>query len=62
MAKGKLPIWAELRKTIVIPKPGKDRCNADSYHPIALLEIAYKIISGCFAERLKIEMPYIIGY
>ena len=62
MAKGKLPTWAELRKTIVIPKPGKDRCNADSYRPIALLEIAYKIISGCFAERLKIAMPYIIGY
>ena len=58
---GSLPTWEQLRKMIIIPKPGKDRTCSDSYRPIALLEISYKIISGCYAERLKIAMPYIIG-
>ena len=58
---GRLPTWEQFRKMIIIPKPGKDRTCSDSYRPIALLEISYKIISGCFAERLKIAMPYVIG-
>ena len=58
---GTLPEFEQFRKMIIIPKPNKDRTDSESYRPIALLEISYKIISGAIADRLKLALPFLIG-
>ena len=51
---------SRLRKIIGIPKPNKPTDQISSIHPICLLEIPYKIISGILAERLKFASTHII--
>ena len=58
---GVLEALEKLRKMILIGKPDKERTSQDGYRPISLLEVTYKIISGLFADRLKLAIPHIIG-
>ena len=57
---GSLPNMEKIRKIIVISKPDNDRTHPDSYRPICLLEVTYKIMSGVFADRLRLIMPLIL--
>ena len=50
------------RSVILLLKPAKSPTDENSYRPISLLEILYKIISGVFAERLKKVTKFIIGH
>ncbi|GFO33598.1 Pol-like protein [Plakobranchus ocellatus] len=36
-----------------IPKPGKSKKQLKNWRPITLLNISYKIVSGCIAQRIK---------
>jgi hypothetical protein len=56
-----LPLIMRMRRVILILKPTKRPDDENSYHPISLLEIPYKIIAAVFANRLKIATEEIIG-
>ena len=43
-----------------IPKGGKSRKHIKNWRPISLLNITYKIGSGCISNRLKTVLPSII--
>jgi hypothetical protein len=46
------PAWKHAT-TIMIPKPGKDPTNPQSYRPISLLNITGKILEKILTSRLK---------
>ena len=46
----------------LILKPGKDACFADSYRPITLLNVDYKIISSVINNRLRASIPSVISH
>uniref|UniRef100_A0A3Q3BC05 ribonuclease H n=1 Tax=Kryptolebias marmoratus TaxID=37003 RepID=A0A3Q3BC05_KRYMA len=43
----------------VIPKPGKDKTEGDSYRPISVLNIDYRIFATIMAKRLEFIIPEI---
>ena len=45
-----------------IPKPGKDKKYVKNWRPITLLNVSYKIASGCIAQRIKSVLPKIIHH
>lgn len=46
------PSWKEA-VILVIPKKGKDKELCESYHPISILNIDYKIFTSTISRRLK---------
>ena len=44
-----------------IPKGNKPRKYIKNWRPISLLNISYKVASGCIANRIKSFLPYLIG-
>jgi hypothetical protein len=50
-----------MRHVILILKPSKQPDDENSYHPISLLEIPYKIIAGVMANRLRYAADRIIS-
>ena len=59
--------WIKNRNIIFIPKKGKDRNLCESYRPISLLEVLYKIISKLLSLRLtpfldEILLPTQFGF
>ena len=52
-----------LREGIItcLPKPGKSRCKLKNWRPITLLNVRYKMISACIAERIKTLLPKLIN-
>lgn len=50
---GRIPTtWKEARLTLIL-KEGKEEMYPVSYHPIALLNVDYKILSSIMVERLN---------
>ena len=43
-----------------IPKEGKDRRFIKNWRPISLLNVSYKIVSACIADRIKSFLPKLI--
>ena len=56
-----LPLFMRIRKLILLAKPGKDPKDDNSYRPISLLDISYKILASVLANRLKSVAGCIIG-
>ena len=59
--------WIKNRNIIFIPKKGKDRNLCESYRPISLLEVLYKIISKLLSSRItpfldEILLPTQFGF
>ena len=46
---------------ICIPKENKDKKYLKNWRPITLLNISYKLASGCIANRIKSVLPEIIN-
>jgi hypothetical protein len=44
-----------------IPKTGKQKQFLKNWRPISLLNVVYKIASGCIAERLKTKLNKLIN-
>ena len=44
-----------------IPKPGKSKKQIKNWRPITLLNVTYKIASGCIAQRIKSVLPRVIS-
>ena len=44
--------WIKKRKIVFIPKPGRPRNKIESYRPISLLEVYYKVIAKLLANKL----------
>ena len=44
-----------------IPKGNKSKKYIKNWRPISLLNISYKIASGCIASRIKSVLPSLIG-
>ena len=44
--------WIKKRKIVFIPKPGRPRNKIESYRPISLLEVYYKIIAKLLVNKL----------
>ena len=60
-SKGTLPLFMRVRKLILLLKPGKECTDDNSYRPISLLDISYKVMAAALANRLKIAASYLIG-
>ena len=45
-----------------LPKPGKLRENLGNWQPISLLNVGYKLMTACIAERLKSKFQNLIKY
>ena len=45
-----------------IPKPNKSKKYIKNWRPISLLNVSYKIASGCIANRIKKVLPTIIDF
>ena len=45
----------------LIPKNAKHRTDIKNWRPISLLNISYKILSVCIANRIKNALPFIIN-
>ena len=57
---GKLPPSLELATINVFPKPSKDKQLCDSYRPLSMLNVDYKIFSKVLALRMEPVMPFLI--
>ena len=58
---GSLPQTLKEGIIVLLPKANKPRDLVESYRPITLLNVCYKIISSTIANRLKEVMQNIIG-
>ena len=58
--KGKLSHSHKIGIITLIPKGNKPRHLLNNWRPISLLNVIYKIASGCIANRLKHVLPYLI--
>ena len=45
-----------------IPKPNKSKKYIKNWRPISLLNVSYKIASGCIANRIRKVLPSIIDF
>lgn len=45
---------------VIIPKPGKDPLQSDSYRPISLLNTDVKLLARILATRLEKAIPRLI--
>ena len=59
--KGELPITQRLGIISCLPKGDKPRQFLKNWRPITLLNVLYKIISGCLSHRIKQVLDYIIS-
>ena len=57
---GELSQSQKLGIIILIPKGNKPRHLLKNWRPISLLNVIYKIASGCIANRLKQVLPHLI--
>ena len=53
--------FLKARKVILIPKPGKDKLDPNSYRPISLLEVPYKIVSKRYSQFLQRSLNKLIS-
>ena len=44
--------WIKKHKIVFIPKPGRPRNKIESYRPVSLLEVYYKVIAKLLAIKL----------
>ena len=44
----------------ILPKANKQRQFLKNWRPISLLNVSYKILSSCIANRIKLVLPYLI--
>ncbi len=49
--------WIKQRRIIYIPKPGKDPLSPNSYRPLSLLEVLYKIPAKILTDRIGRILP-----
>ena len=45
---------------MILPKANKQRQFLKNWRPISLLNVSYKILSSCIANRIKLVLPYLI--
>ena len=57
----KLPASQRLGIITCLPKGDKPRQYLKNWRPITLLNVFYKIISGCISLRIKSVLPYLIS-
>ena len=51
----------QLCKVILLLKPNKSAFDDNSYRPISLLQISYKLIAAALANRLKKVIAQVVG-
>ncbi len=61
ICKGELSITQKQGVISIIPKGDKPREFLKNWRPISLLNVAYKLLSGCIAQRLKKVMQVLIN-
>ena len=59
--KKELPISQRLGIISCLPKGDKPRQYLKNWRPITLLNVLYKIISGCLSQRIKDTLDHIIS-
>ena len=59
-AKGEMSFSIKLGIISLIPKGNKNRDDLKNWRPISLLNVIYKIATGCIANRLKKVLSYLI--
>ena len=59
--KGELSITQKEGVITCIPKGNKCKKYVKNWRPISLLNVSYKIASGCIANRIKTVLPKVIG-
>ena len=59
--KGELSVTQKQGITTCIPKEGKSKFDIKNWRPITLLNVIYKIGSGCIAQRMKQILDTIIS-
>jgi hypothetical protein len=59
--KRELPISQRLGIITCLPKGDKPRQFLKNWRPITLLNVLYKIISGCLSHRIKYTLDYLIS-
>lgn len=60
LEKGEMSISQRQGIIVCIPKEGKSKDELKNWRPISLLNVVYKIISSCIANRLKSVLPKLI--
>lgn len=59
--RGKIPPIFKNTKIIAISKPGNPKDLPQSYHPIALLNVTYKLLEKLMYNRISPIIDYIIS-
>lgn len=59
--KKELPISQKLGIISCLPKCDKPRQYLKNWRPITLLNVLYKLVSGCISYRIKSTLDYIIS-